>query len=445
MKIDFTIFKAYDVRGVYPEQINEEAVYNIGRAFVVFNKAKEIIVGRDMRVFSSSLFDSLTNGITEQGADVIDIGEISTDVLYFASGKLNKPGIMITASHLSGQYNGLKLCYKGAEPISQETGIIDIKKLVLQDDFNKSEKQGKIIKKDILDEYTKHILTFVDGKSIGPLKVVIDAGNGMAGKIVPLVFRNLQVKIIPLYFELDGSFPNHLANPIELVNLVDLQKKVLSEKADLGMAFDGDGDRIFFTDEKAKAIRSSLIIALLVKNILTKHPDEKIIYNVPCSRIVPEIIREYNGEPIIERVGHSFIKQKMKQTGAIFAGEHSGHYFFRDNFRADSGLIAGLIILEIVSQENKPFSQIIQKFEKYFSIKETNFEVEDKQGIMEKIEEKYKHGKISHLDGLTVEYSDWWFNVRPSNTESLLRLNLEADTEGLMKEKTEEISQLIKN
>jgi phosphomannomutase len=444
MKIDLNIFKAYDIRGVYPDQINEEVVYQIGRAFVEFLKPESVVVGRDMRLSSPALFKSLARGIVDQGATVIDIGQVSTDALYFASGKLNQPAVMITASHLAGQYNGLKLSRPGAEPIGQETGLKEIEKLVIQNNFFKPAKQGKVIQQDILEDYTKHVLSFVDQQSIRSLKIVVDAGNGMAGKIAPLVFQHLPGQITPLYFELDGSFPNHLPNPKESANLVDCQKRVLSEKADLGMAFDGDGDRVFFVDDQGQMINSSLIIALLSKAILKKHPAEKIVYNLVCSRIVPETIKQYGGQPIMERVGHSFIKQTMKKTGAIFAGEGSGHYYFRDNFQADSGLIAALIVLEIISQENKPFSQIIEPFKKYYAIEEVNFAVEDKEGIIEKLEGAYKDGKISHLDGLTVEYPDWWFNLRPSNTEPLLRLNLEARTEELMKEKVKEVSQLIR-
>ena len=443
METGFKIFKAYDIRGLYPDQIDEDNAYKIGRSFVDFLKTKEVLVGRDMRLSSKNLFDSLARGITEQGADVLDLGEISTDALYFASGEFSKPAIMITASHLPSKHNGFKLCREDAVPISKYTGLDDIQKMVVLGGFSKPEKKGKIIEQNILDGYVEHVLSFIDPSKLRPLKVVIDAGNGMAGKMVPLVFKDLPIKITEMYFELDGSFPNHVPNPIKSKNLTSLQREVKSKKANLGIAFDGDGDRVFFIDEKGKIIKSSLVFALLVKKILEKYPKGKIIYNVVCSKIVPETIKEFGGEAIIERTGHSFIKHKMKEVEAVFAGEHSGHYYFKENFGADSGLIALLTVLEIVSMNKKSFSQLIKPFKKYFSIEQINFKTKHKDEILEKLEGKYRDGKLSHIDGLSVEYPDWRFSIRPSNTETLLRLNLEANSKALMKERFEEVSSLV--
>jgi len=443
METGFKIFKAYDIRGLYPGEIDEDTAYKIGRSFVEFLKAKEVLVGRDMRLSSKDLFDSLTQGIIEQGADVLDLGEISTDALYFASGEFSKPAIMITASHLSSRHNGFKLCREDAVPMSKYAGLDDIQKLVVLGGFSQPEKKGKIIEQDILNEYVKHVLSFIDLSKLRPLKIVVDAGNGMAGKMIPLVFKDLPIKITEMYFELDGSFPNHVPNPIKSKNLTDLQRKVKSKKANLGIAFDGDGDRVFFVDEKGKIIKSSLVFALLVKKVLEKYPKGKVVYNMVCSKIVPETIKELGGEAIIGRTGHSFIKHKMKETGAVFAGEHSGHYYFKENFGADSGLIAFLIILEIISTTKKSFSQLIKPFKKYFSIEQTNFKIENQDETLRRLEGKYRDGKLSHIDGLSVEYPDWRFSIRPSNTEVLLRLNLEANSEALMKEKFKEVSGLI--
>lgn len=444
-KIVSEIFKAYDIRGIYPKEFNQETAFKIGRALVIFFKTKKIIIGRDMRISSDDIFKALAEGIREQGADVINIGLVSTDCLYFASGKLNLAGVMITASHNPKQYNGLKICGKEASPVGERTGLKEIKRLVQKNNFPKAKKTGRLIKKDILKSYARHILSFIDKENIKPLKIVVDAGNGMAGKIVPLVFKDLPGQIIPLYFKLDGSFPNHLASPVDWKNLISCQKEIKKSKADLGLAFDGDADRVFFIDEKGKPVRSSLIIALIAQKILLKNPGAGIIYNLICSKIVPETIKQLGGRPIIERVGHSFIKETMKKTRAVFAGEHSGHYYFQKNYRADSGLIAALIVIEIISKANLPLSQIIRPFDKYWAIEETNFKVDSKEKILKRVEKKYRNGKISHLDGLTVEYKNWWFNLRPSQTEPLLRLNIEAETKKLLGQKKDELSKIVRS
>ena len=440
------IFKAYDIRGVYPDTINEEIVYKIGRAFTYFLKTKNIVVGSDMRISSPKLSKALMKGINEQGANAIFIGQVCTDAVYFSSGFLNKPGAMFTASHNPPQYNGIKLCRENAIPINENTGIQAIRKIVENEDYQKiSPKKklfGKVIRKDILKDYVKHVRKFIDFKKLKKLKIAVDAGNGMAGKIIPLVYKGLPPKIVPLYFKLDGRFPNHLADPSKFENLIRLQKTVKEKKCDFGMAFDGDADRIFFVDENGNVVNSSLISSLIVKNILSKNKGAKIIYNVVCSKIVPETIIKYGGTPIIERVGHSFIKETMRQTKAVFACEHSAHYYYIDNYRADSGIITSLIVAEIVSKENKPLSKLLDEFRKYHTLEETNVEVKDKGAKLNEIESIYKKQNsksISRLDGVSIDFKDWHFNVRPSNTEPLLRLNLEANSEELMKEKKEEL------
>jgi len=443
------IFKAYDIRGVYPETLNEEIVCKIGRAFAYFLKAKDIIVGCDMRISSPKLSVALMKGITEQGANAIFIGEVCTDAVYFASGFLDKPGAMFTASHNPPQYNGMKLCRENAIPINENTGIQAIKKIVENEVYLKSKikNKGKIIKKDILKDYVKHVHKFIDVKKLKKLKIAVDAGNGMAGKIIPLVYEGLPAKITPLYFKLDGNFPNHLADPSKSENLVELQKTVRGNKCDFGMAFDGDADRIFFVDENGSVINSSLVSSLIAKNILLKRKSAKIIHNVVCSKIVPETIIKYGGIPIVERVGHSFIKETMRQTKAVFACEHSAHYYYIDNYRADSGIITSLIVAEIVSKENKPLSKLLDEFRKYHTLEETNVEVNDKDAKMNEIESIYKKQNpksISRLDGVSVDFNDWHFNVRPSNTEPLLRLNLEADSEEIMNGKKDELLEIIK-
>lgn len=442
-KIDPAIFKAYDIRGVYPKQINEQTAYTLGRAFACFTPDIKIIVGRDMRASGIKLVNAFSRGVLEQGKDVLNIGEISTDCSYFASGKLNLPAAMFTASHNPAQYNGLKLSLSGAKPVSEKTGLTQIKDLAIAQSWPTAKAKGKEEKKDILAEYIGHALSFINRSKIKNLTVAVDAGNGMAGKIIPLLKEKLAINILPLYFELDGSFPNHEANPIKPENMRDLIAKVKKEGADVGLAFDGDADRVFFIDEKGNRVSSSLIAAMIAEQVLLKNPKATIIYNVPCSKIVAETIGASGGKGIKERVGHSFIKATMKKNNAIFGGEHSGHYYFKDNYYADSGLIAALLVLEIISKINKPFSEILKKYQKYFSIEETNSEVKNKEAKMKELKNIFKDAKIEEMDGVTFIYPDYWFNVRPSNTEPLLRLNLEADTEELKDKKTKEILNVL--
>jgi phosphomannomutase len=445
MEIDAGIFKAYDIRGIYPDQIDEEVAGSIGRAFVTFLGEERIVVGRDMRLSSPGLSRAFIDGARSQGADVVDIGLCSTDMIYFASGMLDLPGAMFTASHNPKEYNGLKICRRRAAPISEDTGIAEIRDLVLAGDFPAATRRGELEERDMLDEYVSHVMSFVDISTIKPLKIVVDAGNGMAGMLIPATFARLPVQLVPYCFELDGSFPHHQPSPIEPQNIKLLQDWVVENRADLGMAFDGDADRVFLVDDRGEPVSASITTALVASRILETHPGEKVIYNCVNSWIVPETIREFGGIPIRERVGHSFIKQTMAETEAIFAGEHSGHYYFRDNYRADSGLIAAMIVLEIISMQDKPLSEVLAPFKKYYDSGEINSRVEDIPGKLQEIVDAYNAARIDHMDGLSVEFSDWWFNVRPSNTEPLLRLNLEAVSKELMEEKRDEVLSLIRS
>ncbi|MCK4385322.1 MAG: phosphomannomutase/phosphoglucomutase [candidate division Zixibacteria bacterium] len=444
-KIDQKIFKAYDIRGTYPDQLNEGIAYKVGRALVEYLNAKNVAVGRDMRLSSPKLHGGLTRGIVEGGCDVIDIGLVSTDCLYFAVGRFGyDAGVMITASHNPPEYNGFKMCKKEAVPLSGEAGIDQIKTLVLKDDFPPAKKLGTIKKHDVESAYVQHLLSFVDKEKTKPFKIVIDAGNGMAGKIVPKVFSHFRCEVIPMFFELDGSFPHHLASPIEPENIAPLRERVLAEKADLGAAFDGDADRMFLVDEKAEPLGGDMVTALVAKNLLKKEKGVTILYNLICSKAVPQIIEGSGGKAIRTRVGHALIKPQMKKYNAIFGGEHSGHFYFRNNWFADSGLIALLVCLELISEENKPLSALVKSIDPYFRTGEINSQVADIPKKLEEIEKQYSSGKVDYLDGVTVDFGDWWFNVRPSNTEPLLRLNIEANTKEKLEEKKEELLKLIR-
>ncbi len=445
-KVNPVIFKAYDIRGIYPGELNEEAAYLIGNAFVKYLKPDEVVLGRDMRLSSEALRNSLVQGITESGSDVIDIGLCSTDALYFTVGKFgHDSGIMITASHNPKDYNGMKMCKKEAVPLSGKKGIEQIKEIILKGGFLITKEKGEIRKQDIQTDYIQHLLSFIQPQNVKPFKIAIDAGNGIAGKILPELFSYLPCQIIPMFFELDGSFPNHPPSPIEPENIAPLRQKVLEEKADLGVAFDGDADRMFLVDEKASPLGGDLVTALVAKNLLKKEKGATILYNLTCSRIVPRIIEQNGGKGIRTPVGHALIKPLMKKYNAIFGGEHSGHFYFRKNFYADSGMIALLVCLELLSEEDKPLSQLVSLIDPYFRTGEINSRVEDIPHKLKNIESYYKDAKFDHLDGLTVEYPDWWFNLRPSNTEPLIRLNLEADTEELMEQKKSEVLNLIRS
>jgi phosphomannomutase len=421
-----TIFKAYDVRGIYPDQLDEEVAHRTGRAVVEFLGARRVLVARDMRASSEPLSTAFITGAISQGADVIDLGLASTDLLYFASGSLGLPGAVFTASHNPTEYNGIKLCRTGAAPVGEDSGLLEIKALVEANRFPKARRLGVIERRDMLDEYVEHVLSFVDASKLAPAIVVADAANGMAGLTVPPVFARLPVQLVPLYFELDGTFPNHPADPIQPENLADLRGAVVASGAALGMAFDGDADRVFLVDERGEPVSGSLTAALVARAILGKRPGEKVIHNIICSRVVRETILEMGGEPIRTRVGHSFIKKVMAETGAIFGGEHSGHYYFRDHWRADSGLIAALYVLEVLSEESRPLSEVLAPLRRYWSSGEINTRSSDQAAAIERVAAAFPRERLDFTDGLTVEFDEWWFNIRPSNTEPLLRLNVEA-------------------
>ncbi|HZC06083.1 MAG TPA: phosphomannomutase/phosphoglucomutase [Ktedonobacterales bacterium] len=425
------IFGAYDVRGVFPTDLNDETAYRIGRAFAQYLGVERIAVGRDMRLSSPALAQAFMRGITDQGTDAIDLGMTTTDELYFAVGKFGYPGgAMITASHNPKQYNGIKMCRADAVAISSETGGFAIRDLAVSGQFAEPERTGQISQRDVSDAFADHCLSFIDVSKVKPYKVAVDAGNGMAGLIVPRVFQKLPCELVPLYFELDGTFPNHPASPIEPENTEELRRIVPSQGCDMGIAFDGDADRMFLIDERGRLLGGDMVTALVAHSLLQSHPDATILYNLICSRSVPEVIERDGGRPVRTRVGHSFIKAQMRQENAIFGGEHSGHFYFRDNWYADSGLIAFLIVLELVSVSGKTVSQLVQEVDTRFRSGEINSEVHDQQERMAAIERKYaaEGAQIDHLDGITIGFPTWWANVRPSNTEPLLRLNVEADT-----------------
>jgi phosphomannomutase len=445
--IDPAIFKAYDVRGIYGQDLTDEIAYRIGRAAAQYLHVPEIAVGRDMRLSSPQLAAALIRGVTDQGVNAIDLGMTTTDELYFAVGKFNYPaGVMITASHNPGKYNGMKFCRAQAFPISLESGLADIRDLAMSGNFAEPAHKGQAMQKDVLDDYVQHALSFIDVSKIKPLKVVIDAGNGMAGLMMPRVFSFLPCELVPLYFDLNGNFPNHPASPIEPENMQDLQKKVREVGADLGAAFDGDADRMFPVDEHGDIVDGSMVTAIVSNSLLHKHPGSTILYNLIVSKSVPELVNSLGGKAVRTRVGHSYIKAEMRQLNGIFGGEHSGHFYFRDNWFADSGLIAFLITLELVSIEGKPLSELLKPLDKGVRSGEINSVVNDVQGKLQALEEHF--GKdaqsVDHLDGITVDYGDWWFNVRPSNTEPLLRLNVEANNQKLMEQKRDEVLAFIR-
>jgi phosphomannomutase len=421
------IFKAYDIRGTYPDQLDEEAARAIGAAFAAFSAASPIAVGRDMRASSEPLTRAFIEGVTGRGADVVDLGLVSTDQLYYVSGALHCPGAMFTASHNPAQYNGIKLCLAGAAPVGEDTGLRDIKVIAAYAEFPPAIRTGTVERRDTLNEYVEHVLSMVDLSSMRPLTVAVDTANGMGGLTVPAVFDRIpNVKLIPLYLELDGTFPNHPADPIQPENLADLRRAVLDGGADVGLAFDGDADRVFLLDQHGEPVSGSLTAALVARSVLEKHPGEKVVYSIICSRVVPETIRESGGEPVPCRVGHSFVKAVMAETGAIFGGEHSGHYYFRENFRADSGLIAAMHVLGVLGSTDVSLSEVLAPFKRYWNSGEINTTVADQRAAMEAVAAAFPDGAQDWTDGLTVSWDDRWFNVRPSNTEPLLRLNVEA-------------------
>jgi len=438
------IFKAYDVRGVVPDELDADVARLIGAAFAEWSGAPEILVGRDSRLSSPELAAALIEGITSRDVDAVDLGLASTDLVYFASGSLERAAVMITASHNPKDYNGLKFCLPGARPVGEGSGLEEIRTLAEKGEAIVGTGHGTVRRADLLDRYVDHVLGFVDVARMRPLTVSVDTANGMGGLVVPAVMQRLPVTLHHLYPELDGTFPNHPADPIDPENQRDLKASVLEHHSDVGMAFDGDADRIFLVDEEANDVSGSLLTALVAVSMLEREAGAKIVYNVICSWVVPEVIREHGGDPIRSRVGHSFIKQVMAETGAIFGGEHSGHYYFRENFRADSGLIAGVIALGELSKETRPLSALLRPYRRYADSGEINLRVDDAKATIERVAGALVDGRQDRLDGLTVEFDDWWCNVRPSNTEPLLRVNVEARSEELLTEETRRVLSLIR-
>ncbi len=446
MSLD-TIFKAYDIRGLYPGEIDEPSARAIGNAFARFTACPRVVVAHDMRPSSIPLTEAFVAGVTAAGVDAVLIGLASTDLLYYAAGILDAPGAMFTASHNPAQYNGIKLCKAGAAPIGEDTGLNEIKAMaaaaLATGDLVRAASPGSTTRRDLLADYASHVHSFVDRARLRPLTVVADTANGMGGLVVPEVFRGLPFDLTLLFAELDGTFPNHPADPIQPENLRDLQAKVLEVGADVGLAFDGDADRVFLVDDLAQPVSGSLTTVLVARGMLAKHPGDIIVHNLICSKAVPEIVKELGGTTVRTRVGHSFIKQVMAETGAIFGGEHSGHYYFRDNYRADSGLIAALVILEQLSMTSEPLSQLRIPLERYSASGERNTRVSDPQHVIEAIAARFADAEQDRLDGLTVDLGEWWFNLRASNTEPLLRLNLEAPDAVSCAAHTDELLALI--
>jgi phosphomannomutase len=446
------IFKAYDIRGVVPDELDAETAEAVGAAFVRVTATKAVVTAHDMRASSEPLAAAFARGATGQGADVIQAGLGSTDMLYYASGRLDMPGAMFTASHNPARYNGIKLCRAGAAPVGRDTGLTEIQAMVEGGVPAYDGAAGGVSSRDLLKDYAAHLRTLVDLSGIRRLKVVIDAGNGMGGHTVPAVLGDaklpaLPLDIVPLYFELDGTFPNHEANPIDPANVRDLQAAVLEHQADIGIAFDGDADRCWIIDERGDSVTPSTITALVAARELAKHPGATIIHSLITSRYVAEIIREHGGVPERTRVGHSYIKQKMAETGAVFGGEHSGHYYFADFWRADTGMLAGMHVLAALGEQPRPLSELLAEYSRYAASGEINSEVADQAATTASVREAFEGRPgvtIDELDGLTVAHENWWFNLRPSNTEPLLRLNAEAVDEQTMANVRDEVLALVR-
>jgi phosphomannomutase len=428
------VVKAYDIRGTVPDQLDENLARALGIAFASFSGASTVVVAHDMRPSGPGLLEAFQQGLTSMGVDVVNLGLASTDLLYFASGRLDVPGAMFTASHNPAQYNGIKCCLSGARSIGIDNGLRemrDIAQAVLdgKPPQPNASREGTVTRRNMLSDFVEHVVGFIDTSSLSPLRIVADTANGMGGLVVPAVFDRLApFSLEVMYGELDGTFPNHPADPIQPVNQRDLQARVLAGGFDVGLAFDGDADRVFLVDEKGRTMSGSTTTALLASVFLRTHPGATILYNLICSRAVPEVIAENGGTGIRTKNGHSYMKQVMAETGAVFAGEHSGHYYFRDNYRADSGLIASMVILGEMARTGKTLSELRAPFERYASSGEINTEVDDIPAVIARIADRFVDHSQDRLDGLTVDCGSWWFNVRPSNTEPLLRLNLEAPT-----------------
>jgi phosphomannomutase len=444
------IFKAYDIRGLVYVEIDADFAFATGLAFARFLQLERepgtIVIGEDMRPSSPILAEAFSAGVTSQGMDVIRIGLASTDMLYFASGKLGLPGAMFTASHNPAEYNGIKLCLSSARPIGKESGLATIENFVRQGSPIAIRNVGVEKQRNMLDEYVDHLLTLVDVKNIRPLKIIVDAGNGMAGHTAPAIFARLNCEVIPMYFELDGTFPNHEANPLDESTLTDLKQAMKDQNADLGLAFDGDADRCFLVDERGIAVNPSALTSLITHRELIKHPGSSIIYNLISSRTVQEVIDENGGVGLRSRVGHSYIKKMMADSGAIFGGEHSGHFYFKEFWRADSGALAALHAIAALGESETTMSALLAPYNRYVISGEINSKVADTKAATELVEKSYSSGQVTldHLDGLTVNGDTWWFNLRPSNTEPVLRLNVEASTQAQMETVRDAVLSLIR-
>jgi len=441
------IFKAYDVRGTYPDQLNERIAQAIGSAFATFATSPRIVIARDMRASGVALSEAFATGARSVGVEVVDLGLGSTDFLYFASGFLDVPGVMFTASHNPAKYNGIKLCLAGAKPVGLESGLVEVE--AMANEFYATPATGDLAlytTLDLTNEWVTHVHSFVDIDSFRPLKIVADTANGMGGFVAPLVFADLPFDLEILFPELDGNFPNHAADPLNPENLKDLQRRVLATGADVGLAFDGDADRVFLIDEKAQPLSGSTTTAMVATAMLERYPGATILYNLICSKTVPEVIAEEGGVSLRTRVGHSYIKQIMAESGAVFGGEHSGHYYYRDNYRADSGIITAFVVLELMSVASVPLSELAKPFLRYADSGEINTEVADPVATVQRMTKKLEAEgvTIDLLDGLTALYDDWWFNLRPSNTEPLLRLNLEAKDDASCQAHVDEVLAQLK-
>ena len=445
------IFKAYDIRGLVDVEIDVDFAFATGVAFARFLQIERepgtIVIGEDMRPSSPLLAEAFSSGATSLGMDVIRIGLASTDMLYFASGKLGLPGAMFTASHNPAEYNGIKLCLSDARPIGKESGLVTIEKFVREGSPLALGGIGVEKQRNMLEEYVDHLLTLVDIKNIRPLKIIVDAGNGMAGHTAPAIFARLNCEVIPMYFELDGTFPNHEANPLDETTLTDLKKAMIDQKADLGLAFDGDADRCFLVDERGVAVNPSALTSLIAHRELIKRPGSSIIYNLISSRAVQEVIDENGGVGLRSRVGHSYIKKMMAESGAIFGGEHSGHFYFKEFWRADSGALAALHAIAALGESDTTMSALLAPYNRYVISGEINSKVADVKVAAEGVEKSYSSDQVTidHLDGLTVNGDTWWFNLRPSNTEPLLRLNVEASTQAQMETVRDAVLSLIRS
>lgn len=446
MELIDTIFKAYDIRGRVGSELTPKVAQKVGRAFADWlPKAGPVGVGRDMRPDSKELAESLIEGLRMQGRDVLDIGEVTSDMIYFAVGH-NKlaGGAVVTASHNPGEYNGIKFCREEARPVGEATGLFEVRDLAKAGKFSAAAKPGKLVEKDVMEDWITHVLSFINADKLKPLHIAVDAGNGMAGKVFPELEPYVPFRVEELYFELDGTFPNHIANPLEPKNLVDVQAAIKKYGCDAGVAFDGDGDRAVLIDEKGEPLTGTVMTALLADYFLKLHPGAIILLNAICGRAAAETVKKAGGKPVRTRVGHSFIKGDMRTHGAVFAGEHSGHYYFKDNYMADSGLIAAVIGLYILSTSGKRLSELAKPHRKaYVQIQETNFEVDDKQAAIAKAAKAYEHAESNRLDGLTINFDEAWFNIRPSNTEPLLRLNAEAKSSEELEELVADVKKLL--